>query len=215
MTHRLMSVVAVLALASGCVVTSDGDGGSGGTGGSGAAGGVGGSGGSGGTGANGGSGGTGGGDTCEIADDCPVATDVCFEAYCEAGVCGVQQSAEGVFCDGGYCDSTGACVECIDGVVDCAGGAACVDGVCEDIALGGECGDNFCEMAAASGACIGCIQTNCSNVSVACASDMVAGACTNCAEWLNGGSPANFCAGSQDKAQALIDCACEGPCVED
>ena len=119
-----------------------------------------------------------------------------------------------MLCDAGVCDGAGACVECIDGVVDCEGGDECVDGVCTDTMLGGDCGPNFCEGSPANNACVLCIQGNCQMFNIACANDTVAGACTNCLEFLGGGDQTNFCAGSQEKAQDLIDCACSAPCAE-
>jgi hypothetical protein len=229
MTHRLMAVVAVLGLASGCIVTSDGDGGEGGlggssTGGSPTTGGNTTDGGGGSTANASGGGGAGGGTACMTSDDCPPATAVCTEALCDT-VCSVIVSAEGVLCEvegggAGFCngdEAAPACVECLSDA-DCNGGTCNLDtNVCEgDEPLGGVCGQNFCQLLPADNECAACLIGNqeCAAERTACATDMVAGSCDNCGEWLNGGGD-DFCAGSLDKAQAFLNCVCTpGVCAE-
>jgi hypothetical protein len=224
-----MAVVAVLGLASGCLVTTDGDGGEGGLGGNTTNGGsptTGGNttdGGGGSTSNASGGGGAGGGTACTSSDECPPATEICTEALCD-GVCSIIVSAEGVLCEveaggAGFCngdEAAPACVECLSDA-DCNGGTCNAEGVCEgDEPLGGDCGQNFCQLLPADNACGVCLIENqqCADERNACVTDMVAGSCDNCAEWLNGMGD-DFCAGSLDKAQAFLNCVCTpGVCAE-
>ena len=142
MTHRLMAVVAVLGLASGCLVTTDGDGGEGGLGGNTT------NGGSPTTGGNttdggGGStsnanGGAGGATACTTSEECPAATAVCTEALCDEGLCSIIESAASTLCDKdngepGFCNGDPAAPACVDCVLDgdCSGNQTCDDnGTC-------------------------------------------------------------------------------------
>jgi hypothetical protein len=219
MNQKLMSVVAVLALATGCVVTSsDGTDGGGGTAGSGGTT-TNGGGGTGGV-ANGG-GGSGGAQACTTPDECVgIAEAVCVEPTCEEGVCGTINSAEGVLCtdsqgSAGFCNGEAACVECLSDT-DCANGTCNVDGVCESEVLGGVCGDNFCQLEVGTQECLACaIATQkCSNERIACVNDADGNQCDTCGEFFNTGGQ-NFCPGSQEKAQAFLDCVCTvGVCAE-
>ena len=54
----------------------------------------------------------------------------------------------------------------------------------------------------------------CNNERIACVNDADGNQCDTCGEFFNTGAQ-NFCAGSQAKAQALLDCVCTvGVCAE-
>lgn len=85
---------------------------------------------------------TGTGTGCQTAADCPAADDECQQATCAAGVCGVEDKADGEACDDGvFCTENDACAA-----------GSCVAGAPRVCMPANECNTAACDEAA--GACV-------------------------------------------------------------
>jgi hypothetical protein len=133
--------------------------------------------GTGGAGATTSSGGSGGDPGCDPAT-CPQPEDECQFALCDGGACGFGNVQAGLACNGGSCDSNGACVEhCNNSVKDFSETDVDCGGNCDTCAVGQGC---IVEEDCASGFCIDetCCGTACDGVCEACNLAGEAGTCT-------------------------------------
>ena len=177
------------------------------------------------TGGSGGSsnntGGNGGGVACDDFTDCADPGIECYGASCEEnGFCGAIPLPPGQLCSTGVCDGIGSCVECVD-ETDCDNGDVCDQGVCSTTQLGGVCGDNLCQLQQASGDCVSCVISEggtggqCETEYSECIADGTSAACTTCLDYFGGEGGENFCAGSAEIIQSVLNCMCTpGVCAE-